>query len=608
MARIEDYALIGDCETAALVSCDGSIEWLCWPRFDSGACFASLIGGPENGFWRLAPAESKVRVSRRYRGDTLILETTFETDQGAVMVTDFMPVHDDRSNLVRIVTGLRGSVAMKTEIVLRFDYGAIVPWVTRLSDGRIRAVAGPDLIVIQSDVDLRGVGLATVGEFTVGEGDRVCFVTTWGPSHLSVPVSVKPDAALEETEHRWLEWSSQCTYQGEWRDAVMRSAIVLKALTFRPTGGIVAAPTTSLPEQVGGVRNWDYRFCWLRDATLTLLALMNAGYFHEAAAWRDWLLRAAAGSPDQVQIMYGLSGERFLREWELPWLRGYENSRPVRLGNAAHEQLQLDVYGEVLDALHQARIGGIAANDEAWRLEQALIAQLEKIWQQPDQGIWETRGKPQHFTHSKVMAWVAMDRAVKSVEQFGLPGPVAHWRTLRDRIHTEVCEQAYDDRLKSFVQAYGSSLIDAGTLIIPLVGFLPIDDPRVQNTIAAVEKNLIVDGLVLRYDTAATDDGLPEGEGAFLACSFWLADNYALSGRHDDARKLFERLLTMRNDVGLLAEEYDPLLKRQVGNFPQAFSHVALLNSAFNLGAGTPSSVAPGVQTGPNLPNLRGVA
>jgi GH15 family glucan-1,4-alpha-glucosidase len=509
---------------------------------------------------------------------------------------------------VRIVSGLRGEVALKTEIVLRFDYGAIVPWVNRLDDGRLCAVAGPDLITIHSDVELKGVDLTTVGEFTLRAGDQVSFVATWGPSHLAPPPSVEPLTALDLTERRWTEWSSRCTYRGEWREAVMRSVIVLKALTFRPTGGIVAAPTTSLPEQVGGVRNWDYRYCWLRDATITLLALMNAGYYKEAAAWRDWLLRAAAGSPDQVQIMYGLSGERFLREWELHWLLGYENSRPVRVGNAAHEQLQLDVYGEVLDALHQARIGGIPASDEAWHLEQALVAQLEKIWHQPDQGIWETRGKPQHFTHSKVMAWVAVDRAVKSAEQFVLPGPVAHWRALRDQIHAEVCERAFDPERNSFVQAYGSKLLDAGTLLIPIVGFLPIDDPRVQGTIAAIEKDLLVDGFVLRYDTAATDDGLPEGEGAFLACSFWLADNYALSGRHDDARRLFECLLTMRNDVGLLSEEYDPRLKRQVGNFPQAFSHVALLSTAVNLGARAGASHGTPGETGPNLPNLRGVA
>lgn len=584
-SRVEDYALIGDCETAALVSRDGTIDWLCWPRFDSGACFASLVGDPDNGHWRLHPAGPDVRITRRYREETLILETTFETPQGAVLVSDFMPMHDERSNLVRTVVGLRGRVTMQTELVLRFGYGAIVPWVTRLDDGRIQAVAGPDLVVIHSDVDLRGVGLTTVGEFTLEEGDRASFVLTWGQSHLPPPPSVEPMQALKETEDRWRRWVADCTYHGTWREPVVRSLITLKALTFRPTGGIVAAPTTSLPEQVGGVRNWDYRYCWLRDATITLLALMNAGYFREATAWRDWLLRAAAGSPHQVQIMYGLSGERFLREWELPWLRGYENSHPVRIGNAAHEQLQLDVFGEVLDALHEARVGGIAANEEAWHLEQALVEQLEKIWQVPDQGIWEVRGKPQHFTHSKVMAWVAIDRAIKSAEQFGLPGPTHRWRELRDQIHTEVCARAFNTKLNCFVQAYDSSLADAGTLIIPIVGFLPASDPRVQGTIQAIEKQLLVDGIVLRYDSEATDDGLPPGEGAFLACSFWLADNYALSGRRDDALRMFEHLLELRNDVGLLSEEYDPGLKRLVGNFPQAFSHVALLNTAFGLSA-----------------------
>jgi GH15 family glucan-1,4-alpha-glucosidase len=583
-SRIEDYAIIGDCETAALVSIDGSIDWLCWPRFDSCACFASLLGTPDNGRWRLAPVAAVAKVTRKYRGDTLVLETTLETLDGAVVVTDFMSMAGDNHDVVRTVSGLRGRVAMKSEIILRFDYGSIVPWVSRLDDGRLRAIGGPDMIVIQSDVELRGVDLTTVGEFDVSEGDRASFVMTWGPSHLGPPHSCDAVEALATTEAFWNEWASHCTYRGQWRDAVMRSLLTLKALTYHPTGGIVAAPTTSLPEAIGGVRNWDYRYCWLRDATLTLLALMDAGYFDEAAAWRDWLLRAVAGSPDQVQIMYGLGGERFLREWEIPWLPGYENSTPVRVGNAAHEQLQLDVYGEVLDALHQACVGKIAASDEAWSLQQAMTAQLEKIWRKPDQGIWETRGKPQHFTHSKVMAWVAVDRAVKSAEQFHLPGPIAHWRELRDQIHAEVCEKAYDPELGSFVQAYGSKLIDASTLLIPLVGFLPATDPRMLGTVKAVEKMLLVDGFVLRYDSEATDDGLPPGEGAFLACSLWLADNYVLTGRRDDAVQIFERVLALRNDVGLLAEGYEPSLSRQMGNFPQAFSHVALLSTAFNLG------------------------
>jgi GH15 family glucan-1,4-alpha-glucosidase len=584
MTQIEDYAIIGDCETAALVSRAGSIDWLCWPRFDSPACFAALLGGPDHGRWKLAPADANARVTRRYRGDTLILETEFETAEGSVVVIDFMPLRDGKSNVVRTVVGKRGRVAMETQIVFRFDYGAIIPWVSRLDDGALRAIAGPDMVVIRTDVELRGEGFTTVGEFTIAEGERTSFVMTWGPSHLHPPKGVDPAKALEVTERFWTHWASECTYSGPYREPVMRSLLTLKALTYHPTGGIVAAPTTSLPEQVGGVRNWDYRYCWLRDATLTLLALMDGGYFREAEAWRDWLLRAAAGSPDQVQIMYGLAGERMLREWEITWLPGYENSKPVRAGNAAHEQLQLDVYGEVMDALHQARVGKIHESADAWALERALVKQLERIWQLPDQGIWETRGAPQHFTHSKVMAWVAIDRAVKSAEQFELDGPIDEWRALRDRIHADVCEKAYSPQLNSFVQAYGSKLIDASVLVLPLVGFLPPDDPRVRGTVEAIEKHLVVDGFVLRYDSAATDDGLPEGEGAFLACSFWLANNYLLLGRQDDAVRVFQRLLDLRNDVGLLSEEYDPALKRQVGNFPQAFSHIALLSTAFNLG------------------------
>jgi GH15 family glucan-1,4-alpha-glucosidase len=581
---IEDYAIIGDCETAALVSRAGSIDWLCWPRFDSPACFAAVLGGPDHGRWTLAPADATARSSRRYRDDTLILETEFETAEGAVVVIDFMPLRDGKSNIVRTVVGKRGRVAMRTQIVLRFDYGAIVPWVSRLDDGALRAIAGPDMIVIRSDVELHGERLTTVGDFTVAEGERKSFVMTWGPSHLEPPSAVDPAKALDVTERFWTHWAAQCTYHGQWRDAVIRSLLTLKALTFHPTGGIVAAPTTSLPEQVGGVRNWDYRYCWLRDATLTLLALMDGGYFREAAAWRDWLLRAAAGSPDQVQIMYGLGGERLLREWEIPWLPGYEDSKPVRVGNAAHEQLQLDVYGEVMDALHQARLGNIPESAEAWALERALVKQLEQIWEQPDQGIWETRGAPQHFTHSKVMAWVAVDRVVKSAEQFHLDGPIDRWRALRDRIHADICAKAFNADLNAFVQAYGSTLVDASVLLIPLVGFLPASDPRVRGTVDAIEKRLVVDGFVLRYDSAATDDGLPEGEGAFLACSFWLADNYLLLDRYDDALRIFDRMLALRNDVGLLSEEYDPALRRQVGNFPQAFSHIALLSTAFNLG------------------------
>jgi GH15 family glucan-1,4-alpha-glucosidase len=589
-APIEDYAMLGDCESAALVSRAGSIDWLCWPRFDSGALFAALLGTPANGRWLIGPAAPNPRVTRRYRGETLILETDFETAEGAVRVTDFMPVQDAHSDVVRVITGLRGRVEMKTEIILRFAYGNVVPWVSRLADGRLRAIAGPDMIIVRSDVELRGVGRTTVGEFSVAAGERLALVMTWGPSNLPPPESADPDESLAATERYWTAWADQCTYRGDWRDAVMRSLLTLKALTYSSTGGIVAAPTTSLPEQVGGIRNWDYRYCWLRDATITLLALMGGGYYREAEAWRDWLVRAAAGSPAQVQIMYGLSGERFLWEWEVPWLPGYESSRPVRIGNAAHEQLQLDVFGEVMDALHQARESGIPASHESWHLQQALMAHLETIWMRPDQGIWETRGRPQHFTHSKVMAWVAVDRAVRSMERFKLSGPAQEWRALRDRIHADVCEHAYNAELGSFVQAYGSKLMDAGTLVIPLVGFLPASDPRVIGTVEAIERSLLVDGFVLRYDSAATDDGLPPGEGAFLACSFWLADNYALMGRHDDARRMFERLLALRNDVGLLSEEYDQQLKRQVGNFPQGFSHVSLLNTAFALTRGAPTT------------------
>jgi GH15 family glucan-1,4-alpha-glucosidase len=581
--RIEDYAMIGDCETAALVSRSGSIDWLCWPRFDSGACFAALLGSAKNGRWLLAPCDKPGKTTRRYIDDTLILETEHHTATGVVSVVDFMPVRDGTSNIVRIVTGKRGQVKMQTEIVLRFDYGSSVPWVSRLDDGTLRAIAGPDMVTIRSDVQLHGQNLTTVGEFVVNAGDVCSIVMTWGPSHLEPPRPAEPAKAFEETKRFWSDWASHCQYDGPYRDSVMRSLITLKSLTYHPTGGIVAAPTTSLPEQIGGARNWDYRFCWLRDATLTLLALMDAGYFKEAAEWRDWLLRAAAGHPDQVQIMYGISGERLLREWEIEWLDGYENSKPVRSGNGAHEQLQLDVFGEVMDAMHQARLGGIPDLPDAWNLEKKLLQRLETIWQEPDQSIWESRGRPQHFTHSKVMAWVAFDRAVSSAERFNLDGPIDRWRATRDRIHAEVCERAFDPEQNAFTQSYDSRLADASTLVIPLVGFLPADDPRVIGTVALVEKRLLVDGFVLRYDSETTDDGLAPGEGAFLACSCWLVENYIMLGRRDDAIALFERLCNLCNDVGLLAEEYDPILRRQVGNFPQGFSHLALLSSAFVL-------------------------
>ncbi|HEX6010881.1 MAG TPA: glycoside hydrolase family 15 protein [Geminicoccaceae bacterium] len=581
--RIEDYALVGDCETAALVGRDGSIDWLCWPRFDSGACFAALLGGPEHGRWLLAPRDGEAAATRRYRPDTLVLETEFATGTGTVAVIDFMPPRTSVSDLVRIVVGRRGRVAMRTELVLRFDYGSAVPWVSRLEDGALRAIAGPDMTVLRTPAPLRGEGLTTRGEFTVAEGETVPFTLTYAPSHQAAPGAIDPSTALTETEAFWREWSSRCAAAGPWSEAVRRSLITLKALTYSPTGGIVAAPTTSLPEKLGGPRNWDYRFCWLRDATLTLLALMDAGYHAEARAWRDWLLRAVAGSPDQLQIMYGLAGERRLAEWEVPWLPGYEGSRPVRVGNAAHGQLQLDVFGEMMDALHHARGLDIPGDGAGWALARELLAYLERVWREPDEGIWEVRGGRRHFTYSKVMAWVAFDRAARSVEAFGLDGPVDHWRGLRDEIHAEVCEKGFDPELGSFVQAYGSRQLDASLLLLPEVGFLPPDDPRIAGTVAAIERRLVVDGLVLRYDTAQVSDGLPAGEGAFLACSFWLADAYVLMGRLKEARALFERLLALRNDVGLLAEEYDPHAGRQLGNFPQAFSHVGLVNTALNL-------------------------
>ncbi|HEX6841865.1 MAG TPA: glycoside hydrolase family 15 protein [Stellaceae bacterium] len=581
--RIEDYALIGDCETAALVGRDGSIDWLCWPRFDGGACFAALLGTPEHGRWLVAPVETPRRVTRRYRPDSLILETEFETASGAVTLIDFMPPRGIASDVVRIVRGRRGHVAMRTELVLRFDYGANVPWVTRTEDGALRAIAGPDMVVLRTPVAVRGEDMKTVGEFTVSAGQSAPFVLTYSASHEPMPGPVESESALADTEAFWLEWTSICGDFGPWTEVVRRSLITLKALTYRPTGGIVAAPTTSLPEQIGGSRNWDYRFCWLRDATFTLLSLMNAGYYMEAEAWRDWLLRTIAGSPAQLQPLYGLAGERRLTEWEAPWLPGYEGSHPVRIGNAAEGQLQLDVIGEVMDALHQGRSGRLTASDAGWNLQRTLLAHLETIWQQPDRGIWEVRGDPRHFTHSKAMVWVAFDRCIKSAEQFDLPAPLDHWRTLRAHIHDDVCRNGFSTELGSFVQSYGSRQLDASLLLLTLVGFLPPSDPRIRGTVEAIERHLMVDGFVRRYDPGKADDGLPEGEGAFLACSFWLVDNYVLLGRYDDAERLFKRLLALGNDVGLLAEEYDPRTRRQVGNFPQAFSHITLATSACNL-------------------------
>jgi GH15 family glucan-1,4-alpha-glucosidase len=595
-SRIEDYALVGDCETAAVIAKDGSIDWLCWPRFDSGPCFAALLGDINNGRWRIAPAaaaapDANGRVRRRYLLDTLILETEFTTSDGSgvVVVVDFMPVREGRasSHLVRLVVGRRGTVPMRTELIVRFGYGGWVPWVTRSETGDLVAVAGPDLVVLRTPVELRGEGLATVGEFVVSVGQRVPFVLTYAPSHLPLPEPVDPEEALRSTEAFWQSWAGACRSGGRHGEIVTRSLITLKALTYAPTGGIVAAPTTSLPERLGGARNWDYRFCWLRDATLTLLALMNAGYYGESRAWRDWLLRAAAGSPAQIQIMYGIAGERWVAEREVPWLGGYENSKPVRIGNAAAEQLQIDVFGEVMDALHHARAAGLQDLAAAWDFQRALLAHLETVWRAPDEGIWEVRGGRRHFTHSKVMAWVAFDRAIKAVETFGLDGPVDRWRRIHGEIHEEVCRRAFDASLGAFVQAYDSDQLDASALLIPQVGFLPPDDVRVQGTVKAIERKLLRGGFVLRYDTAATGDGLPPGEGAFLACSFWLADAYVLIGRGADAQSLFERLVGLCNDVGLLAEEYDTRARRLVGNFPQAFSHIALVNTAHNIGAAT---------------------
>ena len=582
MRRIEDYALISDCETAALVGRDGSIDWLCFPRFDSSACFAALLGTPEHGRWLIAPAGEILSVRRWYRGDTAVLETEFTTADGVASVIDFMPVRTKLPEIVRIVVGRRGRVPMRMELIIRFDYGSIVPWV-RKANGGITAVAGPDGLLLRSPVPVHGRDFTTVAEFDVAADQDRCFDLTWFPSHEDVTPQLQGLTALKETEAWWTEWASDCNVTGPYRDAVMRSLITLKSLTYRPTGAIVAAPTTSLPERFGGVRNWDYRYCWLRDATFTLYALMSAGYVAEAAAWRDWLVRAAAGRPEQIHIMYGIGGERRLTELELPWLPGFENSAPVRIGNAAHTQFQLDVFGEVLDATYQGWKLGVTHDENEWRIEMALVTYLETAWCQPDDGIWEVRGPRRHFTHSKIMAWVALDRAVKGIEQFGLQGPVERWRTIRDEIHREVCERGYDAELGAFVQSYDSKLLDASLLMMPLVGFLPISDSRVRGTIEAIERNLSRAGFVSRYQTTPEVDGLPPGEAAFLLCSFWLVDCLELMGRHDDATHLFERLLEIRNDVGLLAEGYDVDGSRMAGNFPQAFSHIGLINSALNL-------------------------
>jgi GH15 family glucan-1,4-alpha-glucosidase len=583
--RIEDYALVGDLQTAALVGRTGSVDWLPFPRFDSSSCFGALLGGREHGRWLLSPVSGGPATERRYRPSTLVLESEWQTDEGRVRVIDFMPPRESNPDIVRIVEGLEGRVRMRTELVIRLDYGSIVPWILRLDARTIVAIGGPDGLVLRTPIVLEPEGMTHSAEFVVSAGDRVPFVLTWFPSHEAKPHAVDAEQALVDTESYWQTWMSGCSYAGDYGEAVHSSLLALKALTYRPTGGIVAAATTSLPERIGGERNWDYRYCWLRDATLTLYALLNAGFVDEARAWRDWLLRSVAGDPKNVQILYGVGGQRRIPEVELDWLPGYAGSKPVRVGNAAHNQLQLDVYGEVMDTLHHARIHGLDPDDHAWSLQRTLLDFLEGAWDRPDEGIWEVRGPRRHFTHSKVLAWVAFDRGVKTVDSLGLDGPVERWRRLRAEIHDEVCREAFDTNLNSFTQSYGSHELDAATLLIPLVGFLPGDDPRVVGTIDAVQRDLTRDGFVERYRSREHNevDGLTGGEGVFLPCSFWLVDALLLAGRRGEARELFERLLAIRNDLGLLAEEYDPDEGRMLGNFPQAFSHVGLVNSAFNL-------------------------
>ena len=580
--RIEDYAVIGDCQTGALVGRDGSVDWLCFPRFDSPACFAALLGTPEHGRWLLAPKGEVRAIRRRYREDTLVLETEFETETGVVTLIDCMPPRTESPDVIRLVEGKRGHVDMRMELVIRFDYGSLIPWVTRVDNGLI-AIGGPDALRLQTPVRLVGENFHTVADFTVGAGDKVPFSLTWFPSHRAAPPTKDPVSEVSDATDWWREWSGRCTYRGEWREDVVRSLITLKALTHAPTGGIVAALTTSIPEQIGGVRNWDYRYCWLRDATFTLYALTTGGYADEARAWSDWMLRAAAGKPSQISTVYGVMGERRLPELELAWLPGYENSRPVRVGNAASDQFQLDVIGEVMDALHVARRVGLESDATSWAFQRSLVNFVTSVWASPDEGIWEVRGPRRHFTHSKIMAWVGLDRAIKAIERFRLDGPVESWRRVRDRIHAEVCQIGFDIELDSFVQYYGAKHVDASLLMIPLIGFLPATDARVLGTVRAIQRHLVKDGFVARYHTDPKIDGLPPGEGAFLACSFWLADNLALQGRHDEAREIFQRLLDIRNDVGLLSEGYDPAARRLVGNFPQAFSHVGLVNTARNL-------------------------
>jgi GH15 family glucan-1,4-alpha-glucosidase len=588
--KIEDYAFLSDTQTGALVSRDGCVDWLCFPRFDSPACFASLLGARENGRWFFHPDEKIERTRRRYRDETLILETEIETKSGAVRLIDFMPPRGENPDIIRIVEGLRGKVSMHMELIIRFDYGQIVPWVRKRHDG-LEAIAGPDGLILRTPIETYGRDLTTVAEFTVAKGDRIPFVLTWFLSHKDPPRKVNAEHALSDTEKYWREWSGQCEIKGEWRDAIVRSLITLKGLTYAPTGGLVAALTTSLPEEIGSVRNWDYRYCWLRDAAFTLLTLVGAGYRDEAKSWREWLLRAIAGSPAQMQAIYGVRGERRLDEVEIPWLSGYEDSKPVRIGNAASNQFQLDVYGEVLAAMWQADCAGIKMEEPDWALMVALMKFLESNWQKPDEGMWEVRGGRKHFTHSKMMAWVAFDRAIKLVEECGCAADehLERWQTIRDQVHAEVCECGYNTEKKAFTQYFGSDALDASLLMMPLTGFLPVTDERMRGTIEAIERELMQDGLVLRYRPQEKNvDGLPGREGAFLPCSFWLADCLHLIGRKEEARELFERLLNLRNDLGLLSEEYDPRAKRQLGNFPQAFSHLALVTAARILGGETP--------------------
>jgi GH15 family glucan-1,4-alpha-glucosidase len=582
--RIEDYGLIGDCETAALVGLDGSIDWLCWPAFDSDACFAALLGTSREGRWLIAPADEITKTSRRYWGDSLILETRFETAGGTVAVIDFMPPRGKASDIVRLVRGVSGRVKLRMELVIRFGFGTDIPWVKKTEDdAALLAICGPDMTVLRTPVETRGEDMTTVADFWVGEGETVPFVLSYGPSHLDVPKAIDPDKALQATRDFWSEWSGRCTYQGDSRDLVMRSLITLKALTYAPTGGIVAAPTTSLPEILGGPKNWDYRFCWLRDATFTLLALMNSGYTEEASCWHAWLLRAAAGAPAHMQIMYGIRGQRRLLEWEADWLPGYEGAQPVRIGNAAHAQLQLDVYGELMDAFHQARVAKLELDEGTWELECKVLEHLAEIWNQPDSGIWERRGDGKHYVSSKVMTWVAFDRAIKSAEKFGFEAPLEQWRGLRDTIHRDVCQKGFDPGQNTFVESYGSQLLDASILLLPAVGFLPGDDPRVRGTLAAIEQHMMRGGFVLRHDPRGAAEQQQRPEGAFLACTLWFADAYVLAGKIEKAQELFDRVIAIANDLGLLAEEFDSDAGRQVGNFPQALTHIALINTAHNL-------------------------